>query len=632
MQNFCANQKKVVTLRAYRVRTNISCMITIQDKSKCCGCNACGDVCAHGAISFKTDIEGFWYPEVDTYRCTDCGLCEKVCPNLHADELKKNDYDRPICYAAEHKNLEVVFDSTSGGLFSAMADRMYRDKGYVGGAIFNEDFSVREYISNDKADLPKLRSSKYLQSNSEGFYKEIKSLLVNGEKVLVCGTPCQMAALRTFLRKDYENLIIVDFICRGVNSPKIWRKYLDSFEERYGSKVVYAKAKSKEYGWRNLTQKVILENGKAYYEDRYVNNFTKGYLHTNAYCRPSCYECPFKGFPRIADITIADFWGVENVDQSMEKNLGTSLVMISSQKGANYYERIKPRINSIEVPFESILAGNPMLVASLELPTIDRKLFFEDVDKMTFTELSKKYITTPPTSSLSFKRKVKNALRKLKGIYKYLRMILRELQYSPSALCQFLKYNTLKDIVRKNIVITKPYTVIEIQKGGQIIKKGITVLGWKKIRKSKLETRIYIGRNATLEFQGDNSIGYGSCIEVHDNARILLKESSRTNTSCTFVAQEYIEVGEGAMLGRHITIRDNNGSHYINREGYRNSRPVIIGDKAWLTEACTLLPGAKVGQGAIIGAHAVVSSHIKPFSMAIGNPAQIVDEDVLWKY
>jgi coenzyme F420-reducing hydrogenase beta subunit len=183
-------------------------MINIQNKVDCCGCNACGDVCAHHAITFKTDIEGFWYPEVDTGKCTDCGLCEKVCPIINIKDLKKNDLPQSICYAAEHKNLEVVFDSTSGGLFSALADIMYKGGGYVGGAVFNDDFSVRQYISNDKADLPRLRSSKYLQSRLDGFYVQVRDLLKKGEKVLVCGSPCQMAALRAFLRKDYENLII----------------------------------------------------------------------------------------------------------------------------------------------------------------------------------------------------------------------------------------------------------------------------------------------------------------------------------------------------------------------------------------------------------------------------------------
>lgn len=257
-------------------------MIQVIEKAKCCGCNACGDACSKQAISFKIDIEGFWYPEVDKDKCINCGMCEKVCPIINIEELKKNDLPRSECYAAEHKNLEVIFDSTSGGLFSALADIMYKTGGYVGGAVFNDDFTVRQYISNNKSDLQRLRSSKYLQSNSVGFYRQVKQLLASGEKVLVCGTPCQMVALRAFLHKDYENLIIADFICRGINSPKVWLKYIKSFEERYGSPVVYVKAKSKEYGWRNLTQKVILADGRHIYETREQSNFTKGYLQTNA--------------------------------------------------------------------------------------------------------------------------------------------------------------------------------------------------------------------------------------------------------------------------------------------------------------------------------------------------------------
>ena len=188
-------------------------MIDVSDKAMCCGCNACGDVCAHDAITFKTDIEGFWYPEVDKDKCTDCGLCERVCPILHVEELKRNDYNPPVCYGAYHKNLEIRFDSTSGGAFSAMAESVYKQDGYVGGAVYDTNFFAHQFISNNKEDLKRLRSSKYLQSDAEGFYTAVKKAVKTGKPVLVCGTPCQMAALRRYLNKDYENLIIVDFIC-----------------------------------------------------------------------------------------------------------------------------------------------------------------------------------------------------------------------------------------------------------------------------------------------------------------------------------------------------------------------------------------------------------------------------------
>lgn len=597
-------------------------MIDIKNKIDCCGCNACGDACSHQAITFKTDNEGFWYPEVDEEKCNDCHLCEKVCPIINVKELKKNDLPQSICYAAEHKNIEVVFDSTSGGLFSALADIMYKNGGYVGGAVFNEDFSVSQYISNDKADLPRLRSSKYLQSHLDGFYKQVRDLLKAGENVLVCGSPCQMAALRAFLRKDYDNLIIADYICRGINSPKVWRKYLDSFEERYGSKVVYCKAKSKEYGWRNLTQKVILANGKHCYETKDQSNFTKGYLRTGVYCRPSCYDCKFKGYPRISDITLADFWGIENVNSSMEKNLGTSLVMINSQKGVSYFEKVKKRINYVEVPFESIEAGNRSLNLSVDPPKVDRKQFFEDLDKMSFLQIADKYITP---SKPSWKRVVYDLL-------KYTYVVCKQTQLKPKPIFQLFKYNSLSEIAHRNILLPTPYCSIDIKKGAKIIKNGILILGHKKLKKSKLETRLFLDKGAVLQYKDNTTIGYGSDIEVFTNAILSFGGGGATNIGATIICGERIDIGKNTMLGRHITIRDNNGSHYMNRQGYKNSRPVIIGDKVWLTEQCTVMPGVKIGDGAIVGALSLVIRNIPAYSMASGHPAEIIDEDILWKY
>jgi len=596
-------------------------MINIQNKIDCCGCNACGDICGKNAINYKTDNEGFWYPEVDMEKCVDCGLCEKVCPIINVKELKKNDLPQSICYAAEHKNLEVVFDSTSGGLFSALADIMYKSGGYVGGAVFNEDFSVKQYISNDKADLPRLRSSKYLQSHFDGFYKQVKELVKAGEKVLVCGSPCQMAAMRSFLRKDYENLLIVDYICRGINSPKVWRKYLDSYEERYGSPVVYAKAKSKEYGWRNLTQKVILADGRHMYETLEQSNFTKGYLHTNAYCRPSCYDCRFKGYPRISDITLADFWGIDKINKSMEKNLGTSLVMINSKKGEAYFEIAKKKINYFNVPFEKAEQGNPALNLPLAPPKVNREQFFEDLDKLTFLQLADKYIT----NKVSYKSKIRLAL-------KYLLLFSRTTRLRPIPLYQFIKYNSLKEIIQGNVLLPTPYCTIEINKGSNIIKKGILTLGSKKFSKSKLETRLLVDKGATLRWDGSTSIGYGSDIEVFPNAQLSFGGGGATNIGATIICGEKIEIGKNTMLGRHITIRDNNGSHFMNRQGYKNTRPVIIGEKVWLTEQCTVMPGVKIGDGAIIGALSLVVRNIPAHCLATGHPAEVIDEDILWKY
>ena len=320
-------------------------MIQITNKEQCCGCNACGDICPKGAISFPQDEEGFWYPKVDLEKCVNCSMCNKVCPLQNMDKVKSAEkLNPPKVIGGYHKNIAIRFDSTSGGIFSALANAMYKDGGYVSGAIQNPDLTVCNFISNDKSDLARLRSSKYVQSSAIGLYKEIKELLVAGEKVLACGSPCQMGALRTYLGKDYDNLIIVDFLCRATNSPKAYRKYMDMLEKQYGGKIVYVKAKNKEHGWHSLARKVVFDNGKEYYGEGHDDHYRRGY-HWNMFERPSCYDCKFKEIPRYSDITLGDFWGVEKIAPELEQNLGTSMVMLNTPKGEAFFEKIKSKIH-----------------------------------------------------------------------------------------------------------------------------------------------------------------------------------------------------------------------------------------------------------------------------------------------
>lgn len=605
-------------------------MINITDKSQCCGCNACGDVCAHNAITFHTDIEGFWYPEVDKKKCTDCGLCEKVCPVINAKELKVNDLPQSECHAAIHKNIEVRFDSTSGGLFSALAEKTYKEGGYVGGALFNENYSVSHFISNDKKDLAALRSSKYLQSNAEGFYKLVRQLLKEGEKVLVCGTPCQMAALRRFLGKNYDNLVIVDFICLGVNSPKVFRKYLDYLEEKYQSKIIYFKAKNKELGWRQLTSKVVFQNKQVLYDTKDTSFFTTGYLTTRVYTRPSCYECKFKGFPRIADITVADYWGAERtVGKELDNDLGTSLVMLNSHVGKSYFETIKSSIVEKEIPFESIFDGNPALVRSLAAPLIDRTSFYEDLDKMSFQDIATKYVQRS-IDTFTWKRKLKNVVRFLWNVIKISRFNLllywRNIWYN--IFCRQVKCN----IMHGGFLLINRNVVLEISPKACIEVKGAFFIGQKKFSKSKLETRVLVENNAKLQVDNNFVLGYGSDVEVFPHALLHIEGNGATNINATIICGEHIHLCDGVMLGRDVTIRDNNGNHYIIMRGYKDTRPVFIGQHTWLCEGSTVMPGVKIGDGAIIGAKSLVVKNVAAYSMVSGNPAQVIEEDIYWKY
>ncbi len=244
-------------------------MIEIIHKEDCCGCNACTIICPKQCISMPNDEEGFFYPLVDKDICVECGLCEKICPILNKNGSDIVRYEKPIVYAAYNSNHEVRLDSTSGGVFSALAEKMYDLYGYVGGAVYNVDYTVSHIVTNKREKLSELRSSKYLQSFTDSSFADVKKLLLADNNVLICATPCQISGLYNYLGKDFKNLITCDFICRGVNSPKVFIKYMDMLEKQHEAKATKIKFKNKTFGWHRFSMKVDFKNGKSYCKDRY---------------------------------------------------------------------------------------------------------------------------------------------------------------------------------------------------------------------------------------------------------------------------------------------------------------------------------------------------------------------------
>lgn len=600
-------------------------MINITDKVKCCGCNACGDVCAHKAITFKTDIEGFWYPEVDTEKCTNCGLCEKVCPIINkAEEVR---YSTARVFAAYNKDEEVRLDSTSGGIHSALAEVMYDRGAYVCGAVYNKDYTVSHISSSNREMLPKIRSSKYLQSSMEGQFKEIRDLLREGKEVFYCGTPCQVHSLYNFLRKSYPNLTTCDFICRGVNSPKVFLSYMDMLEKKYKSKATEIKFKNKKWGWHNFSMRVNFANGKQYCKDRYHDLFFIGYLQCGNFSRPSCYECQFKGFPQKSDITLADFWGIEKLDPSMDQDKGTSLVMVNSDKGMTLFDAIKNKIEWKEFSIEDARLGNPALESSLKAVNNDRVEFFEALNKYSFDKVADKFFPYPKFST-KVKNKVFSTLFRLRLVAR----LINHLGFSWKTWRNTIYYNFLSSKIqsklRLGISLTK-HVCIQLDKGSKIIVNDKFKIGLAQVKESKIETRIWLEEGAKLTINAPFTMYAGAYIRVVKGGHLILN-GGFINENVQITCGETIEIGKGCAIGRDVVIRSYDG-HTILKEGFKISDSIKIGEHVWVGQGASILKGTRIGDGAIIAAGAVVTKDVVANSVVGGIPAKVIAEDVLWK-
>lgn len=299
-------------------------------KENCCGCTACMNICPKNAIIMKEDEEGFLYPVIDQTKCIECGKCMRVCEFQNRD-VRKNSYTQKF-YAFKHGDEEVRINSTSGGAFTGVTDYILTNNGIIYGACYDDNLRVVHGRGVTKEDRNKFRGSKYAQSNLGNIFRQIEADLYHDKIVLFSGTSCQTAALKKYIKPQYqEKLYLCDVACHGAPSPLIWEAYKKDMEYTFYDRIKKVNFRSKVQGWHNSTLNIDFGSGNyigSIQKDAYYIMFFKHFI-----LRPSCHKCKYASYERDSDITLADFWGIEDTILDMDDDKGVSLIMLNTKKG-----------------------------------------------------------------------------------------------------------------------------------------------------------------------------------------------------------------------------------------------------------------------------------------------------------
>lgn len=393
--------------------------IKIEDKKLCCGCTACYSICPKKAISMVEDEEGFLYPKVDKEKCINCGLCKKVCPILNVKKELKQKQDG---YIVSNKNNIILNQSTSGGAFSPIANYIISNGGYVFGAAFDNQFDVNHQCINNKKDLLKFRNSKYVQSNIGNTFKIAKKLLDDGKMVCYSGTPCQIEGLKKFLKKDYNNLILVDVVCRAVPSPGIWKKYKEMLRKKYGeiSQIVF---RDKKLGYQYSTMMVKFKNGKiirnGIESDPWLRMFFSGMI-----IRPSCSNCKFRKKYRESDFTIWDCFNVADLSNKFDEKKGATRILIHTMKGKKIFDKIKDNYHYEQVKVDKLILGLAELKKSPK-ENLNKKKFYKCYSNNGIELAIKKFFPFSP--NIILKKNIRLFLNKI-GLDIYVKKLKRLLK------------------------------------------------------------------------------------------------------------------------------------------------------------------------------------------------------------
>lgn len=375
-------------------------MIKLSNKSDCCGCTACISVCQHNAVTMEKDEEGFLYPHFNQTKCINCGLCEKVCPIIHYKSTSKA--GNPKIYATINRNPQQYMQSSSGGIFILLCEYVLSKNGIICGAIYDKEFNVKHSFAKTLEECRAFQGSKYVQSDIRGIYPQIKSLLKSGTFVLFSGTPCQVAGLKLYLHKNYENLYTTDLICHGVPSPRIFQDYLKFIKGERNIAAINMKSKSKQKG---TAIRVDFTDGKYICQTLKTDLWNKLYFG-HLIIRPSCHDCPFTHYNRTGDITIGDAWGIHKYYPNFHPNQMVSLTLINSSKGQLLFNNIQNQLDSIGINKEE--SRQPQLEYPTKVSPI-RDSFWKDYLQNGWKYILIKYLNYTIVSRI--KEKIKLYIR-----------------------------------------------------------------------------------------------------------------------------------------------------------------------------------------------------------------------------
>ncbi len=393
-------------------------MIEIKDKEMCCGCAVCANVCPQKCISMHDDEEGFSYPQVDTDKCVDCGLCEKRCPILRNKRKENKDVG---FYIARAKDKSVLNNSTSGGFVSPIARYVFENNGVVCGAILDKYGVVRHQVFEREEEdnaIVWMRGSKYVQSELGSVYSQIKQHLNSGKMVCFVGTPCQVHGLYSYLNIRHENLTTIELACHGVPSPRLWKKYLEYQQYKYRSNIVSVSFRDKTYGYHSSAMKLVFANGRKYIGTARVDYMLKSFF-SEICSRPSCYNCQFKGLSSLSDFTIYDCWQPEKVIAGFkDDNCGYTNVITHTARARMLLEDLKNSYELYSIENDRAIPFIGRMVLTSAKPHKSRALFYKELNEYGLKKTIRRYI--PVTTKDRLIELIKPIAYKL-GLYETLK-------------------------------------------------------------------------------------------------------------------------------------------------------------------------------------------------------------------